>query len=190
LSGDKQLIICDATQAALNVINPPAASDEALRECRRQVSQNFSVVKDLTMDQYRELLAQRLVQAQVHQSPPTLEATFSIWSGDGQESMTIAPWQINAEDDISEADEANAVQRVFEEDKWGFSQAISIIQGGSEVEDGWDFVDFDSQSCSILMLDLMYGEQLQVVKPERRGFRRRFLNRFSPLSRVLVKKKG
>jgi hypothetical protein len=180
------------TQAALNVIDPLATSDEALRERHHLVSQKFSVVKDLTMDRYRKLLTQKLAQAHSLQRQATLEeknqATFKISSRDGQESITIAPQKVNTEYDISEAGEANAVQQVFEEDKWEFSQAISIIEEGSDVEDGWDFVDFDSQSCSILMLDLIYGEQVR--KPERRGFRRRFLNRFSPLSRVLVKKKG
>ncbi|KAN0142045.1 hypothetical protein V8E53_000507 [Lactarius tabidus] len=185
--------VMDAFEAALNVVNAPAASDEALRESRHQVSQNFSVVKDLTMDRYRKLLTQKL--AETHPLQVTLEAKknqaafrISSSSRDGQESMTIAPWEVNAEYDISEDDEADALQQVYGEDKWEISQTISIIEEGSDVEDGWDFVDFDSQSCSILILDLMYGEK--VGKPEHRGFRRRFLNRFSLLSRVLVKKKG
>lgn len=142
------------------------------------------------MDQYRKLLAQKLAEAHSLQSQATLEAkknevTFRIPSRDGQES---ARWPVDAEYDISGASEAVAVQQEFEEDKCGFPQAISIIEEGSEGEGGWDFVDYDSQSCSTLMLDLMYGEK--DGKPERRGFPRRFLNRFSPLSRVFVKRKG
>jgi hypothetical protein len=47
-------------QAALSVINPLPASDETLREHRSKVSQLFSAVKDLTMDQYRKLVMQSL----------------------------------------------------------------------------------------------------------------------------------
>jgi hypothetical protein len=175
------------------LINPPIASDEALRERRRQVSQNFSVVKDLTMDQYRKLLAQKLAEAHTLQSQATLEAkkkqvTFRISSRGGRESVIVAPPQVGAEFDISDAREADAVQQASEEDKWGVSQAISTIEEGQEVEDGWDLVDFDGQRCSILMPQLTYGKQ--DGKPERWGFSRRFLNRFPPPSRVLVKKKG
>lgn len=179
-------------QAVLNVINPLAASDEALRKRRHQVSQDFSVVKDLTLDRYRKLLAQKLVQANSLQRQATLEAknevTFRISSRDGQESIIAARRLIDAEYDISEANEADAVQQEFEEDKWGFPQAISIIEEGSDGEDGWDFVDFDSLSCSVFMLDLMYEEEDE--KPGRRSFPRRFLGRFSLLSWVFVKRKG
>lgn len=185
-----------ATQAALNVMSPLAASDEALRERRYQVSENFLVVKDFTMDQYRKALVQRLAQAHSLQSQPTLkkkkQVTFRISYKDGQETIIAAPRRDRAKYDISEAREAYAVQQGSEEAKylWGVPQAITKIEDGSEVEDGWDFVDFDSQSRRNLMLDLMYGPQ---GKPERgfpKGFPRRFLNRFSPLSRVLVKREA
>ncbi|KAN0142044.1 hypothetical protein V8E53_000506 [Lactarius tabidus] len=168
--------VMDAFEAALNLINPPAASDEALRERRRWVSQNFSVVKDLTMDQYRKLLAQKLSDAHSLRIQPTLEAkkkqvAFRISSRDVRESVTV-PLR----------------QKGSEEDKWGVPQAISTIEEGPEDDDGWDLVDFDGQRSSILMPQLMYGKQ--DGKPERGGFSRRFLNRFPPPSRVLVKKKG
>lgn len=176
-------------QAALNVSDTLAASDEALRERRHRVSQNFSVVKDLTMDQYRKLLAMKLfphsILSQATLEAKKIEGTFRISSRDGQESITVAGRPVDAEDDVNEAD---AVQ-VQEKDKCGFPQTISIIEEASEGEDGWDFVDSDSPSCSILILDLMYGEK-DDEKPKRQGFRRRFLSRFSPLSRVFVKKKG
>lgn len=175
-------------QAALNVVNTLAASDEAIRERRHEVSQNFSVVKDLTMDQYRNLLALKLLPHSLL-SQATLktknEGTLRISSWDSHESITAAGRPVDAEHDVSETD---AVRQEFEKDKWGIPEAISIIEEGSEGEDEWDFVDSDSLSCSILMLDLMYGEK--DVRPKRRGFRRRFFNRFAPLSRVFVKKKG
>lgn len=184
-------------QAVLNAINPLAASDDALRKRRHQVSQDFSVIKDLTMDQYRELLAQKLVQAYSPQCQAKLEAkknevTFRISSRDGlrdvQESIIAARRPIDAKYDISEADEADAVQQEFEEVKWEFPQEISIIEEGSDGEGEWDIVDFDSLSCSIFMLDLMYEEKDE--KPRRQGFRRRFFGRFSLLSWVFVKRKG
>jgi hypothetical protein len=180
-------------QAALNLIDPPAASDKALRERRRWVSQNFSVVKDLTMDQYRKLLAQKLSDAHSLRIQPTLEAkkkqvAFRISSRDVRESVTVPLRQVRAEFAISDAREADAVQKGSEEDKWGVPQAISTIEEGPEDDDGWDLVDFDGQRSSILMPQLMYGKQ--DGKPERGGFSRRFLNRFPPPSRVLVKKKG
>ncbi|KAN0141898.1 hypothetical protein V8E53_000360 [Lactarius tabidus] len=52
--------IMDAFEAALSVIHPLPASDETLREHRSKVSQLFSAVKDLTMDQYRKLVMQSL----------------------------------------------------------------------------------------------------------------------------------
>lgn len=179
-----------AIQAALNLINPLAASVEALRERRRQVSQNLSVVKDLTVDQYRKLLGQRLAEAHSLQSQATLEAkkkqvTFRISSRDGQESIPVAPQRVGVECDISEAD---VIQQASEEDKWVVPHTISTIEEVPEVEDGWDLVDFDGQRSSILMPQLMYGKQ--DGKLGRRGFSSRFLNRFPPPSRVLRKKKG
>jgi hypothetical protein len=168
------------TQAALNVINPLAASDEALRERRHQVSQTFSVVKDLTMGQYRKELIQKLVQAHPLQRQPTLKrkkkGTFRVSSRDGRETIIVAPRRVRAEYDISKAREADAVQQGFKGSKWRDPQAVTTMEDGSEVEDGWDFVDFDGQNCG--NSNLMYGEQ--------RGFPRRFLNRFTP---VLMKRK-
>ena len=182
-----------AIQAALNLINPLAPSVEALRERRRQVSQNLSVVKDLTMDQYRKLLAQKLAEAHTLQSQATLEAkkkqvTFRDSSRDGQESTPVAPQRVGVEFDISDARKAVAVQQASEEDKWVVPREISTIEEVPEVEDGWDLVDFDGHRSSILMPQLMYGKQ--DGKLDRRGFSSRFWNRFPPPSRVLRKKKG
>ena len=160
-------------QAALNVINPLAVSDEALRERRHQVSQTFSVVKDLTMGQYRKELIQKLVQAHPLQRQPTLKrknkVTFRISSRDGRETIVVTPRRVRAEYGISKAREADAVQPGFKEAKWRVPQTGATIEDGSEVEDGWDFVDSDGQSCG--NSNLMSGEQ--------RGFPRRFLNRFT-----------
>ncbi|KAF8257973.1 hypothetical protein EI94DRAFT_1708442 [Lactarius quietus] len=170
--------VMDAFEAALNVINPLVASDEASRERRHLVSQNSSAVKDLTMDKYRKILVQKLAQADPLTGQPALEAkkipvTFWISSGNGRESIIVAPRQVRAEFEC-EVD-SDAIQREFERAKWVVPQASTI----EEVEDGWDIVDFDSRSCS--------------GQPERdlpSGFPRRFWNRFPLLSRVLVKKKG
>lgn len=180
-----------AMQAALNLINPLAPSVEALRERRRQVSQNLSVVKDLTMDQYRKLLAQKLAEAHSLQSQAALEAkkkqvTFRNSSRDGQESIPVTPQRVGVEFDISEAD---AIQQASGDDKWVVPREISTIEEVPEVDDGWDLVDFDGQRSSILMPQLMYGKQDGKLE-RRRGFSSRFLNRFPPPSRVLRKKKG
>jgi len=170
--------VMDAFEAALNVINPLAASDEALRERRHQVSQNFSVVKDLTMGQYRRQLIQKLVQAHPLQRQPTLKRKkqMTFTSRDGRETIIVAPRRVRAEYDLSKAREAYAAQQGFMEAKWRDPREMNTIEDGSEVEDGWDFVDFDTQSCG--NLNLIYGKQ--------RGFPRRFLNRFTP---VLMKRK-
>lgn len=183
-------------QAALNVMSPLAASDEALQERRYQVSQNFSAVNDLTMDQYRKVLVQKLAYAHCFQSQPTLkkkkQGTSRILYKDGQEIVSAAPRRDRSKYGIGSAREAYVVQQSSEEAKylWGIPQAITRIEDGSEVEDGWDFVDFDGQSRRSLMLDLMYGPQ---GKPDRgfpKGFPRRFLSRFPSLSRVLVKREA
>ncbi len=68
-------IICvTVMQVALDMVDPPALSDEALREHHHQVSLKFSVVKDLTIDQYRKVLGQRLAQA--HPLHPQAIATI------------------------------------------------------------------------------------------------------------------
>ena len=168
------------TQAALNGINPLAASDEVLRERRHQVSQTFSVVKDLTMGQYRKELIQKLVQAHPLQRQPTLKrknkVTFRVSSRDGREANIVGPRRVRTEYGISKARRADAVQQGFKETKWRDPQAGTTIKDGSEVEDGWDFVDSDGQSCD--NSSLMSGEQ--------RGFPRRFLNRLTP---ALMKRK-
>ncbi|KAI9461892.1 hypothetical protein BJY52DRAFT_1257412 [Lactarius psammicola] len=59
---------------ALNMINTPALSEEALREHHDQVSLKFSLVKDLTIDQYRKVLGRRL--AQTHPLHPQAISTI------------------------------------------------------------------------------------------------------------------
>lgn len=67
-----KLLIVYVTQVALKMISPPlAVSDEVLR---RRVSLGFSVVKDITMNQYREVLGQKPAQIPPLQGPPMLEA--------------------------------------------------------------------------------------------------------------------
>lgn len=58
-------------QVTLKSISPPAVCDEVL--CCR-VSLGFSVVKDVTMDQYHEMLGQKLQQVSPFLSPSMLEA--------------------------------------------------------------------------------------------------------------------
>ena len=58
-------------QTTLKSISPPAVRDEVL--CC-WVSLGFSVVKDVTMDQYREMLGQKLQQVSPLLSPSMLEA--------------------------------------------------------------------------------------------------------------------
>jgi len=54
------------TQEALNVVEPPAASDEALRDHQRRALWRLSASTSpsLTMDQYRKELGQKLMQTQ------------------------------------------------------------------------------------------------------------------------------
>ncbi|KAH9034099.1 hypothetical protein EDB85DRAFT_1948865 [Lactarius pseudohatsudake] len=56
--------VMDTFEGALNVVKPPAASDEVLRESHRQVLLKFSIFKGITMGQYRKELGQKLFQTQ------------------------------------------------------------------------------------------------------------------------------
>ncbi len=152
------------------MINPPAVSDGALRERRHWVSPGFSVLRDLTIDQYREVLGQKLAQALPLQKKQ--QVTHSIPSRHGRESINVATRVRAQYYDIVEVREADAVQQGVDETKWGAPQVIITIKEGLEAEDEWDFVDSNSESCSNLMI----------------GKRSRFLRRFPPLSQVLVKK--
>jgi len=177
MRGSKPLII-NVTQAALDEVVPPTVSEEALQEHRHRVSQEFSVVRDLTMDQYRNVLGQKLALAHPLQSIRTLmgrqQVTHRIPSRDGRGSISIAA-RVRAEYDVVEARAADVVQQGIEEPKWGALQAITTIEEGSEAEDEGNSANSNSRSRSNLTIG-------------KRSFPRRFLCRFSPLSWVLVKR--
>jgi hypothetical protein len=124
------------SQAALNVIDPSAVSDEAVQEHHDQVSLGFSVVKDLTMGQYRKSLDRKLARAQLvlRLQRKGHQVAHTNLSNDGRESLSVAA---RAKYDTTEASEADAVQRGIgiEDDKWGARQAITTIVEGSEIED-------------------------------------------------------
>ncbi|KAH8987266.1 hypothetical protein EDB92DRAFT_1817953 [Lactarius akahatsu] len=111
------LSVLDAFEAALDMVVPPAVNDEALREHRHQVSLGFSVVRDLTMDQYRKLLGQTLAPTHLFQGLLGVEeaATNSrmISSRDGRESIGVAA-QGRAESDVAEVREVDALQQRIE----------------------------------------------------------------------------
>jgi hypothetical protein len=97
-------LIVYATQVALKMIGPPAVSDEVLR---RRVSLGFSVVKDLTMDQYREVLGQKPAWVPPLHGPLMLEAqglvnthlepvTHEIPSKEDPESISV-PAQVRTD---------------------------------------------------------------------------------------------
>jgi hypothetical protein len=86
------------------MIGPPAVSDEVLR---RRVSLGFSVVKDLTMDQYREVLGQKPAWVPPLHGPLMLEAqglvnthlepvTHEIPSKEDPESISV-PAQVRTD---------------------------------------------------------------------------------------------
>ncbi|KAH9044955.1 hypothetical protein EDB83DRAFT_2523601 [Lactarius deliciosus] len=125
-------LIIYVTQAALDMVVPPAVSDEALQEHRHQVSLGFSVVRDLTMDQYRKLLGQTLAPTPSFQGLLTLKrrqlTPRMISSRDGRESIGVA--------DVAEVREVDALQQRIEEVKWGASQPIPTIEE-AEVAATW-----------------------------------------------------
>lgn len=159
--------VTDAFEAALNIIDPPAVSDEAVQEHHDQVSLGFSVVKDVTIGQYRKSLGQKLAR-----TPPLLslrakrqQVVQTNSPNDGTESLSVAA---RAKYDITEASEADDIQRGTEDVKWGARQAITTIVEGSEIEDEGNSVIPNSGS--------LIGK---------RSLARRLLCRFSPLSWVL-----
>ncbi|KAI9461893.1 hypothetical protein BJY52DRAFT_1415264 [Lactarius psammicola] len=144
------LSIMDAFEAALNTINFLAVSDKALREHRHRVSPGFSVVRDLTIDQYRKVLGQKLTQDPPFQKEQ--QVTHSIPSSDGRGSINVATRVRAKYYDIVEAHEADAVQQGIEEAKRGAPQAIATMKEDLESEDEWDIVDYNSESCSNLRI--------------------------------------
>ncbi|KAH9034093.1 hypothetical protein EDB85DRAFT_2289201, partial [Lactarius pseudohatsudake] len=132
------LSVMDAFEAALDMVVPQAVDDEALREHRHQVSRGFSVVRDLTMDQYRQLLGQTLAPAPSSQGLLALKrrqlTPRIIPSRDGRDSIGVAA-QGRAESDVAEVREVDALQQRIEEVKWGASQPITTIEEGFEAED-------------------------------------------------------
>ncbi|KAH9019521.1 hypothetical protein EDB84DRAFT_1442074 [Lactarius hengduanensis] len=171
-------LIIYVTQAALDMVVPQAVDDEALREHRHQVSRGFSVVRDLTMDQYRQLLGQTLAPAPSSQGLLALKrrelTPRMIPSRDGRESIGVAA-QGRAESDVAEVRGVDALQQRIEEVKWGASQPITTIEEGFEAEDEGNFANSNSRSRSNLVI-------------EKRSFPSNFLCRF-PLSWILVKKR-
>jgi hypothetical protein len=180
MCGGKPLIIY-VTQAALTMLDPPAVSDEALREPHQphqpRASLGCSVVKDLTMCQYRKLLDQKLARA--HPMPVRVkmqQVTHANPSSDDKESLSVAA---RVTYDITETHEADSVQQGIEEVKWAAPQAITTIEEGSEIEYEGNAVNPSSRSCNDLV-----GRQVG-----KRSLSRRILCRFPPLSWVLVKKR-
>jgi len=166
--------VTDVFEAALNMINTPAVSDAALHH---RVSLGYSVVKDLTMDQYRRVLGQKLARAQPLQSQPV---THTIPSSDHRESISVAARvlaRVRAKYDISEAREADTEEQGIEEAKWGAPQTITTIEEGSEAEDEGNSANPNRQSCNNLIVG------------KRASLPRRLLCRFPPLLWVFVKKK-
>lgn len=177
------LFVMDVFKAALDMLRPPAVSDGAPRAHRHWDSPGFSVVRDLTMDQYREALDQKVAQALPLQSLLTSnmmeqQVAHSVPFRDGRlgESISIATRVRATYYDIVEPCDANATQQGTEVAKWGTPQAITTIEESSEAEDEWDFVDSDSGSCSNLTI-------------RRRNFPLTLLRRFPSLSHVWVKQK-
>ncbi|KAH9003763.1 hypothetical protein EDB86DRAFT_2889708 [Lactarius hatsudake] len=174
------LFVMDVFKAALI---HPAVRYGAPRAHRHWDSPGFSVIRDLTMDQYREALDQKLAQALPLQSLPTSnmmeqQVAHSVPFKDGRlgESINIATRVRATYYHIVEPCDANATQQGTEVAKWGTPQAITTIEEGSEAEDEWDFVDSDSGSYSNLAI-------------RRRNFPLRLLRRFPSLSHVWVKQK-
>jgi hypothetical protein len=166
------LVVCGGnrllyvTQAALNMIDPPAVSDEAVQEHYDRVSLGFSVVKDLTMGQYRKSLGQKLARGQplLRLRAKRQQVAHTDSSNDGRESLSATA---RVKYDITEASEADAV-RGIEDVKWGARQAITTIVEGSEIEDEGNPVILNSGS--------LIGK---------RSLARRLLCRFPPLSWIL-----
>jgi hypothetical protein len=127
------------------MINTPAISDEALHH---RVSLGFSVVKDLTMDQYRKVLGQKLARAHPLQSWPV---THTITSSDGQKSISVAA-QVRAKFDIVEVCEADTERQEIEKAKWGAPQTITTIEEGLEAEDDVNSAGPNTRSHSNLMI--------------------------------------
>ena len=184
MCGGKPFIIY-VTQAALTMIDPPAVSDEALREHHQphqphqpRASLGSSVVKDLTMGQYRKLLDQKLARA--HPLPVRVkmqQVTHTNTTNDGKGPLNVAA---RVTYDSTETREANSVQQGIEEVKWAAPQAITTIEEGSEIEYEGSSVN---PSTSRSRNDLVAR---QVGK---RSLSRRILYRFPPLSWVLKRKR-
>ncbi|KAH9003762.1 hypothetical protein EDB86DRAFT_2889705 [Lactarius hatsudake] len=102
-----RLLYVTVTQAALDKIDPPALSDEALREHRRQVSRKFHVVKDLTVDQYRKVLGKRLVQVRPYH-PQEITATEKV-----PEDMDVSDWDLVDLNSQSCSNKRSFVRRVL-----------------------------------------------------------------------------
>src|ERR1700761_5264621 len=152
ICGGNPLMI-NVTQAVLSMIDPPAVSDEALREHHQQASLGFSVVKDLTMDQYRKSLGQKLDRAHSFRILRAKRQQFAHTntSNASRESLSAAARVPTANNCIKEACEADTVQQGIEEAKWGARQGITPIIEGSETEDEGNYVNPSSRSRNSLI---------------------------------------
>jgi len=173
--------VMDAFEAALSMIDPPAVGDEALQENHDKISQGFSVVKDLTIGQYRKTLGQNLAREQprrilLAKLAKRQQATRINISTDGKESLGVAARVTRAKYEFTEGRDAEGVRKGTDEAEWGAPQAITTIVEGSESEEEGDSVNPDRRS-----------------RPKSIGrhssLPRRFLCRFRPLSWLWVKKK-
>ncbi|KAF8257966.1 hypothetical protein EI94DRAFT_1756242 [Lactarius quietus] len=111
--------VMDAFEAALSMIDPPAVGDEALQENHDKISQGFSVVKDLTIGQYRKTLGQNLAREQPRR-------------------ILLAK--------LAKRQQAPGVRKGTDEAEWGAPQAITTIVEGSESEEEGDSVNPDRRS--------------------------------------------
>ncbi|KAI9461894.1 hypothetical protein BJY52DRAFT_163647 [Lactarius psammicola] len=152
------LRVMDVFEAALDIINPPAVSDEVPREHYHQVSLKFSAIRDLTMDQYRKVLGQKLAPAHPFRLPTSKEqmqqVTHRVPSRDGRESIGVA-----ARDraDVVEVDEVDTVQQWVEEVRLEASQPITTIAEGLEAEDTYDNWDPRGRPTSVIVSPVMDG---------------------------------
>lgn len=155
------------TQAALNMIDPLAVIDGAVQGHHNQVSPGFSVVKDLTLGQYRKLMDRRLTRTRPLLSlrAKRQQVAYTNSYHDGREYLSD---EARTRYDITKACDADSVQRGIEDIKWGGRQAITTIVEGSEIEDERNPVISNSGS--------LIGK---------RSLPRRLLGRFPPLSWVL-----
>lgn len=146
------------------MIDPPAVTDEAVQEHHDQVSLGFSVVKDLTIGQYRKSLDRKLARARPLLSLRAKRQQVAH-SNDGKQSRSGV--EARAQNEINEASEADVVQQEIEDIKWRGHQGIPTIVEGSEFEDEGNSVIPNGGSLT-----------------GKRSLAHRILSRLSPLSWV------